>query len=65
MIILNSPNVSGGQAPSFGTASDVLGVIIWVIGWLIESIADLQKYRAKAASAPKDKPIDVRLFRLS
>lgn len=59
VIILNSPGVSRGQSPAFGTASDILGVIIWVVGWAIESIADWQKSRYKAAHPPREKPIDV------
>lgn len=59
VIILNSPKVTSGQAPSFGQASDILGIIIWAIGWSIESVADLQKFRYKSTHPPKEKPIDV------
>ena len=59
VIILNSPGVSRGRSPAFGTASDILGVIIWVVGWAIESVADWQKSRYKAAHPPREKPIDV------
>ncbi|KAI0760108.1 hypothetical protein C8Q74DRAFT_1294011 [Fomes fomentarius] len=62
LIILNSPAVSAGQPPSFGTASDILGIIIWILGWFIESIADVQKYRYKSSHPPKDKPIDIGLW---
>ncbi|PIL23562.1 hypothetical protein GSI_14875 [Ganoderma sinense ZZ0214-1] len=62
VIILNSPKVTEGQAPSFGQASDILGIIIWVIGWLIESVADLQKFQYKSTHPPKEKPIDVGLW---
>ncbi|KAI0720765.1 hypothetical protein C8T65DRAFT_632746 [Cerioporus squamosus] len=62
VIILNSPAVSSGQPPAFGTASDILGVIIWVVGWASESVADWQKFRYKASRPPKDKPIDVGLW---
>ena len=62
IIILNSPKVTDGQAPSFGQASDILGIIIWVIGWLIESVADLQKFRHKSTRPPKEQPIDVSIF---
>lgn len=45
--ILNSPAVSdvsqGGSDPSFGTARDIIGIILWGIGWLIETVADAQK----------------------
>ncbi len=59
LIILNSPAVSDGQTPAFGTASDILGIIMWVVGWAIESLADWQKFRYKATRPPKDRPIDV------
>lgn len=28
---------------SFGTSRDIAGIVLWVIGWVIESIADIQK----------------------
>ncbi|KAI0716425.1 hypothetical protein C8Q76DRAFT_724176 [Earliella scabrosa] len=62
VIILNSPAVSSGVPPAFGTASDVLGIILWVAGWLIESIADMQKFLYKASRPPKEKPIDIGLW---
>lgn len=47
VVVLNSPHVSdmhiGGNNPSFGTALDIIGIIVWVIGWVIESTADVQK----------------------
>jgi len=47
VVILNSPAVSRapGGNPRFGTASDIIGIILWAIGWSIESIADAQKVR--------------------
>ncbi|EJF57362.1 hypothetical protein DICSQDRAFT_92324 [Dichomitus squalens LYAD-421 SS1] len=60
--ILNSPKVSAGVAPGFGTASDILGIIIWAFGWSIETAADLQKFRYKSTNPPKEKPIDVGLW---
>ncbi|KAH9917646.1 uncharacterized protein BXZ73DRAFT_105470 [Epithele typhae] len=62
VIVLNSPKVSSGVAPAFGTASDILGILIWSVGWLIESVADLQKYRYKASGPPKEKLIDYGLW---
>ena len=59
VIILNSPKVSSGVTPRFGTASDILGIIIWSTGWSIETAADLQKFRYKSTNPPKEKPIDV------
>ncbi|KAI0739054.1 DUF1295-domain-containing protein [Daedaleopsis nitida] len=62
LIVLNSPAVSSGSPPPCGTASDVLGIIIWLSGWLIETVADAQKYRYKASGPPKEKPIDVGIW---
>ncbi|KAL1946257.1 hypothetical protein VTO73DRAFT_15384 [Trametes versicolor] len=62
LTVLNSPAVTNRGQPAFGTASDILGIIIWVIGWLIESIADMQKFQYKSSGAPKDRPIDVGLW---
>lgn len=45
--ILNSPAVSdlssGGSNPAFGTARDIAGVIVWGVGFIIESVADAEK----------------------
>jgi steroid 5-alpha reductase family enzyme len=42
--VLNSPGVSSARAqPSFGTGTDIAGVILWALGWAIETLADAQK----------------------
>ena len=45
--ILNSPNVSyqpnGGGSSKFGAATDIIGVIFWALGFVVEAVADLQK----------------------
>jgi len=44
--ILNSPKAAsrdGLEHPDFGTERDIAGVILWSIGWLIETYADLHK----------------------
>ncbi|KAF8757560.1 hypothetical protein RHS01_03418 [Rhizoctonia solani] len=55
--ILNSPGVTstGGQ-PSFGTGTDIAGVILWAIGWMIESTADIQKFKYKQTHPQKISP---------
>lgn len=45
--ILNSPNVVGVRQPSFGKATDIIGIIFWVLAFFLEAIADVQKYRFK------------------
>ncbi|KAI9063762.1 DUF1295-domain-containing protein [Trametes sanguinea] len=62
VVVLNSPGVTTQGQPAFGTASDILGIVIWAIGWGIESVADVQKYLHKTSRAPKDKPIDIGLW---
>lgn len=48
--ILNSPAVVGSNdVVAFGTASDVVGIIMWGIGFLLEVVADQQKYNYKSA----------------
>ncbi|KAH7106028.1 DUF1295-domain-containing protein [Auriculariales sp. MPI-PUGE-AT-0066] len=45
--ILNSPksaSVDGHSHPDFGTGRDIAGVVIWGLGWLIETYADIHKF---------------------
>ncbi|KAI8456286.1 hypothetical protein BY996DRAFT_6430816 [Phakopsora pachyrhizi] len=50
--VLNSPNISSASEElsqvDFKLGSDWVGLIFWVLGFLIESLADLQKYRFKS-----------------
>ena len=43
----------------------VLGLLIWLFGFLVETIADYQKFTFKNKIANKDKPITTGLFRYS
>nr|UOP57090.1 putative duf1295 domain-containing protein [Thecaphora frezii] len=68
--LLNSPKVSHpalrGANPSFGNANDVAGVILFALGWLCESVADVQKYRFNwLSSAPRGAIVDAGLWRYS
>lgn len=53
--ILNSPNVSyppsGGGSCIFRATTDIIGVIFFAIGFIIESIADVQKAYQTVAKA--------------
>ncbi|KAK5713678.1 hypothetical protein LTR15_011378 [Elasticomyces elasticus] len=51
--ILNSPNVLQYRQPKFGRATDIVGVIIFVLAFLLEAISDVQKYRFKQSDAGK------------
>ncbi|KAG1740854.1 DUF1295-domain-containing protein [Suillus paluster] len=63
--ILNSPSTVGFDArthvchPDFGTSRDIAGIIVWGIGWIIEVVADLQKYLFKSMGPPPEIIMDV------
>lgn len=57
--ILNSPAVSrsaggygGITTVNFGTGCDIAGVVLWVLGFSCEALADAQKYRHKMVLKP-------------
>ena len=52
--ILNSPNVLKYHQPSFGKATDIIGVIFYAIAFLMEAVSDIQKYRFKQSPAGKE-----------
>ncbi len=43
VIFLNSPAVTSGIQPHFGFGADIAGILLFVIGWVLESVADAQK----------------------
>ena len=49
VVVLNSPAVSdpalGGSNPAFGTSRDVAGIVLWALGFAIETLTDAQKAR--------------------
>lgn len=64
--ILNSPNVLRVQQPSFGKATDIIGVIIWALAFGLETISDAQKYRFKQGPGKEPGAVcDVGFFKLS
>ncbi|KAA1474998.1 DUF1295-domain-containing protein [Dentipellis sp. KUC8613] len=64
--ILNSPAVSdpryGGSNPNFGTSRDIAGIVLWALGWAVESVADAQKFYYKSTNPPKNRPITYGLW---
>ncbi|KAK3178957.1 hypothetical protein OEA41_001095 [Lepraria neglecta] len=60
--VLNSPNVTKYRQPNFGTGRDIAGVILFVIGFLMESVSDIQKYIFRSKPENKGKVCDVGLF---
>lgn len=60
--ILNSPNVLKYAQPEFGTGRDIAGVILFVLGFVLESVGDVQKYRFRSDKSNKGKVCDVGFF---
>ena len=60
--VLNSPNVRQYHQPSFGTGCDIAGIIMWVIGFSMEAISDVQKYLFRSNPDNKGKTCDKGLF---
>ncbi|KAK7902809.1 hypothetical protein LTR67_002455 [Exophiala xenobiotica] len=68
--ILNSPRVtsaSHGGHPAFGTPADIVGIIMYAVGFLVEAVADVQKYRFRSSSnannaSSRSNTCDVGLF---
>ncbi|KDR67940.1 hypothetical protein GALMADRAFT_257439 [Galerina marginata CBS 339.88] len=61
LTILNSPGISdlnnGGSNPSFGTSRDIAGIVLWGLGFVIETVGDAQKYHYKANKViPRGQP---------
>ena len=46
--VLNSPNVQQYPQHSFGTGRDIAGVVLFAIGFVMESVSDMQRYRFRA-----------------
>lgn len=47
--VLNSPNITRFPQPAFGTGGDIAGVILFALGFVMESLSDIQKYRFKVS----------------
>ncbi|KAL9044792.1 MAG: hypothetical protein Q9214_002098 [Letrouitia sp. 1 TL-2023] len=60
--ILNSPNVTKFNQPNFGTGRDIAGVILFAIGFVLESVSDVQKYQFRNNPENKGKVCDVGFF---
>lgn len=60
--LLNSPNVTQFEQPSFGTGCDIAGVIMFAIGFVMESVSDIQKYRFRTAHGSDGAVCDVGFF---
>ncbi|KAI9806645.1 MAG: hypothetical protein M1825_006102 [Sarcosagium campestre] len=60
--VLNSPNITQYPQPPFNTGRDIAGVILFAIGFVMESVSDIQKYRFKTQQSNKGAVCDVGFF---
>ena len=60
--VLNSPNLTRFNQPTFGTGRDIAGLILWAIGFIMESVSDVQKYRFRSNPANKGAFCGIGLF---
>lgn len=60
--VLNSPNVTQYPQPAFGTGRDIGGVILFGIGFIMESVSDVQKYIFRSNNPDKSKICDKGFF---
>ncbi|RKF54560.1 putative 3-oxo-5-alpha-steroid 4-dehydrogenase protein [Erysiphe neolycopersici] len=51
--ILNSPAVTRFTQPEFGTGQDIAGVLLFLLGFFLESISDIVKYRFRSTTIDK------------
>ncbi|KAF5316515.1 hypothetical protein D9619_006167 [Psilocybe cf. subviscida] len=70
LTILNSPAISdlssGGSNPKFGTSRDIAGIVLWAVGFIIESVADGEKFYYKSRKIiPRNEPTNRGLWRWS
>jgi steroid 5-alpha reductase family enzyme len=60
--VLNSPNVTQYPQPAFGTGRDIAGVILFAIGFTMESVSDVQKYLFRSRVSDKSAICDKGFF---
>lgn len=60
--VLNSPNITKFNQPAFGTGRDIAGVVLFTIGFVMESVSDVQKYLFRSNPENKGKVCDVGFF---
>jgi steroid 5-alpha reductase family enzyme len=60
--VLNSPNVTRFPQPAFGTGRDIAGVVLYAIGFTMESVSDIQKYLFRSRNTDKSAICDKGFF---
>ncbi|KAK1529199.1 uncharacterized protein CCOS01_07033 [Colletotrichum costaricense] len=63
--VLNSPNVTRYPQHDFGTGRDIVGVIFFVVGFVMESVSDAQKYVFRRDNPNREAICDKGFFKLS
>ncbi|TDZ20548.1 hypothetical protein Cob_v006453 [Colletotrichum orbiculare MAFF 240422] len=63
--ILNSPNVTRYPQHAFGTGRDVVGIIFFVVGFVMESVSDAQKYAFRRDHPEREAICDKGFFKFS
>ncbi|GKT41723.1 uncharacterized protein ColSpa_01904 [Colletotrichum spaethianum] len=63
--VLNSPNVTRYPQHAFGTGRDVVGIIFFVVGFVMESVSDAQKYRFRRDNPSREAICDKGFFKVS
>ncbi|KAK5289777.1 hypothetical protein BJ546DRAFT_322671 [Cryomyces antarcticus] len=61
--VLNSPNVTQYAQHRFGTGRDIAGVILFAIGFVMESVSDVQKFRFRTQHKDSGAVCDVGFFK--
>jgi len=56
--ILNSPGVTQYGQHAFGTGRDIAGIVVFALGFIIESFADVQRYRFRNKHGSDQLPCD-------
>jgi len=60
--LLNSPNVTQFTQPEFGTGCDIAGIVLFAIGFIMEAVSDVQKFRFRTAHGSDGAVCDVGFF---
>ncbi|KAH6692344.1 hypothetical protein F5X68DRAFT_259030 [Plectosphaerella plurivora] len=63
--VINSPAVTAYPQHSFGTGRDIVGIIFFAVGFIMESVSDIQKYRFRQAHPEREAICDKGFFYVS
>ncbi|RKF54652.1 putative 3-oxo-5-alpha-steroid 4-dehydrogenase protein [Golovinomyces cichoracearum] len=60
--VLNSPGISQFPQPTFGTGRDIAGLILFIVGFSLESISDTLKYRFRSKRSDRSAFLKTGIF---